>query len=111
MVRISNTKNKHNTKDLAIKTSSRPKKSKKLAVNQENRFFYATHIPFGDPEGVGVIGRKTFFFSKVAHLLPPGTCQVWGPLKSRFCDIKTSFPRGVNTPPPVTVRPLKRIQP
>ena len=40
------------------------------------------------------------FFSNVAHFLPPGTCQVWGPLKSRFWDIKTSFSRGVNTPPP-----------
>ena len=35
----------------AIQTSSRPKKSKKLAENQENRLFYATLIPFGGPEG------------------------------------------------------------
>ena len=64
MVRISNTKNKHNTKDLAIKTSSRPKKSKKLAENQENRLFYATLIPFGGPEGGGGHVTKNFF-SKV----------------------------------------------
>ena len=65
MVRISNTKNKHNTKDLAIKTSSRPKKSKKLAENQENRLFYATHIPFGGPEGGGgSCDEKNVFFNR-----------------------------------------------
>ena len=36
LVRTCNTKNKHNTKDLAIKTSFRPKICKKLAENQEN---------------------------------------------------------------------------
>ena len=54
-VRISNTKNKHNTKYLAIKTSSRPKKSKKLAENQENRLFYATLIPFNPLPATGII--------------------------------------------------------
>ena len=84
MVRISNTKNKHNTKDLAIKTSSRPKKSKKLAENQENRLFYATLIPFEGPEGGGGSCDEKFFFSKVAKFLPPGTCQVWGALEKPF---------------------------
>ena len=84
MVRISNTKNKHNTKDLAIKTSSRPKKSKKLAENQENRLFYATHIPFGGPEGGGGSCDEKNFFSNVAYFLPPGTCQVWGALEKPF---------------------------
>ena len=85
MVRISNTKNKHNTKDLAIKTSSRPKKSKKLAENQENRLFYSTLIPFAGPEGGGgSCDEKKFFFSKEAHFLPPGTCQVWGAFEKLF---------------------------
>ena len=84
MVRISNTKNKHNTKDLAIKTSSRPKKSKKLAENQENRLFYGTLIPFGGPEGGGGSCDEKIFFSKVAKFLPPGTCQVWGALEKPF---------------------------
>ena len=84
MVRISNTKNKHNTKYLAIKTSSRPKKSKKLAENQENRLFYATYIPFEGPEGGGGLCDEKKFLSKVAHCLPPGTCQVWGALEKPF---------------------------
>ena len=78
MVRISNTKNKHNTKDLAIKTSSRPKKSKKLAENQENRLFYATLIPFGGPGGVG------FFFQKLQNSYLQALAKFGGPLKSRF---------------------------
>ena len=35
------------------------KNPKKLAENQENRLFYATHIPFGGPEGRG--GSTTHF--------------------------------------------------
>ena len=50
---------------MAIKTSSRPKKSKKLAENQENRLFYATLIPFEGPEG-GEGSCDKNFFSKVA---------------------------------------------
>ena len=84
MVRISNTKNKHNTKDLAIKTSSRPKKSKKLAENQENRLFYATHIPFGGPEGWGVIWRKKFFFQTLLNPYLQALAKFGGPLKNRF---------------------------
>ena len=81
MVRTSNTKNKHNTKDLAIKTSSR---QKKLAENQENRLFYGTHIPFKGPEGGWGSCDEKFFFSIVAKFLPPGTCQVWGALEKPF---------------------------
>ena len=84
MVRISNTKNKHNTKDLAIKTSSRPKKSKKLAENQENRLFYATHIPFGSPEGGGGSCDENFFFQKLPISYPKALAKFGGPLKSRF---------------------------
>ena len=69
MVGISNTKNKHNTKDLAIKTSSRPKKSKKLAENQENRLFYGTLIPFGGPEGGGGSCDEKNLFFKIGWLL------------------------------------------
>ena len=84
MVRISNTKNKHNTKDLAIKTSSRPKKSKKLAENQENRLFYATHIPFGGPEGGGGSCDENFFFQKLLNSYLQALAKFGGPLKSRF---------------------------
>ena len=85
MVRISNTKNKHNTKDLAIKTSSRPKKSKKLAENQENRLFYATHIPFGSPEGDGgSCDEKIFFFQSLLNSYLQALTKFGGPLKSRF---------------------------
>ena len=85
MVRISNTKNKHNTKDLAIKTSSRPKKSKKLAENQENRLFYATHIPFGGPEGGGgSYNEKNFFFQTLLISYLQALAKFGGPLKSRF---------------------------
>ena len=85
MVGISNTKNKHNTKDLAIKTSSRPKKSKKLAENQENRLFYATLIPFGGPEGGGgSCDEKNFFFQKLPISYLQALAKFGGPLKSRF---------------------------
>ena len=84
MVRISNTKNKHNTKDLAIKTSSRPKKSKKLAENQENRLFYATHIPFGGPEGGGGSCDEKISFQTLLISYLQALAKFGGPLKSRF---------------------------
>ena len=85
MVRTSNTKNKHNTKDLATKTSSRPKKSKKLAENQENRLFYATHNPFGVPEdGWGGHVTQKFFFQKLPNFYLQALAKFGGPLKSRF---------------------------
>ena len=84
MVRISNTKNKHNTKDLAIKTSSRPKKSKKLAENQENRLFYATHIPFGSPEGGGGSCDEKFFFQSLLNSSHQALAKFGGALKSHF---------------------------
>ena len=84
MVRISNTKNKHNTKGLAIKTSSRPKKSKKLAENQENRLFYATFIPFGGPDGGEGSCDEKIFFQKLPNLYLQALAKFGGPLKSRF---------------------------
>ena len=60
------------------------KNAKKLAENQENRLFYGTLIPFGGPEGGGGSCDEKFFFSKVAHFLLSGTCQVWGALEKPF---------------------------
>ena len=45
----------------------------KLTENQENRLFYATHIPFRGPEGGGGHVTKKKLFSNVAYFLPSGT--------------------------------------
>ena len=81
---ISYTRNKHNTKDLVIKTSFKDLKYKKLAKNQENRLFYGALIPFSGPQGGRGHVTQKLFFQKMPNRYLQALTKFGGPLKSRF---------------------------